>query len=211
MKIIAIIQARMGSSRLPGKVMADICGKPLLQYVVDRVERSNVDEIVVACPEADWDKIKIDHREYRIPTMVEFLPGDENDVAGRFAKVLLRHPCDAFVRVCADSPLIDAETVIEAITFWHNSEFSYSVSTHPTGSAEVVDVAVFREAVSEMGPFNREHVTTYWRSHFPQSVCSGMPKLTIDVQGDLERVRGIVSRMTKPHVAYGWNECLLLA
>jgi spore coat polysaccharide biosynthesis protein SpsF len=210
MKIIAIIQARMGSTRLPGKVMADICGKPLLQYVVDRVEQSNVNEIVVACPEADWDKIKIDHREYRVPVVVEFLPGDENDVAGRFAKVLERHPCEAFMRVCADSPLIMPE-LIEDVVKQGIRNRTYMITMSPMGCAEYMPTDDFLLTVPEMGPHNREHVTTYWRAQTGGIPMPGMPKLTIDTTEDLERVRGVISRMTKPHIEYGWRECLLLA
>src|SRR3990167_4978391 len=110
-KITAIVQARMGSTRLPGKVMMEVRSKPLIGYLLERLASCPRLDVVVACPARDLDSplgkflLKGDHEVF-------FVPGDESDLVSRFVKVLeglnaaMRLP-RYFLRICADSPLLD--------------------------------------------------------------------------------------------------------
>lgn len=195
-----IIQARFGSTRLPNKIMMDICGKPMLAYVVERALCARTDGVFIAMTEQDAERMA------DWPNVVA-CPVPEHDVAGRFAHVLEKHPCDYFVRLCADSPLIDPQTINRSLNYLAD----YTIVEEVTGAAECVRSGAFLDMLPRMGPYNREHVTTLWRRKWKTKQARGMPKLTVDRIEDLERVRGIVSRMTGPHETYGDAGCLLFA
>jgi spore coat polysaccharide biosynthesis protein SpsF len=215
MKTIAIIQARMNSSRLPGKVMADICGKPLIDYVVERVNAAmGLDDVIVASPKEDFRGPLHVHSTKR--GWCHYWKFRPERVADRFAAVLSDHPCDRFVRICADSPLIDFAVINEALATHAEKDCIYSIVRAPTGCAEVMDTELFLDMVND-GPLSdeeQEHVLGFvlkTNIGVTEKVYRADSRFVVDTQDDLDRVRGVVSRMTKPHTEYGWQECLSLA
>lgn len=170
--IIAIIQARMGSSRLPGKVMLDICEKPVLWHVVKRVKHSKyIDEVVVATSiEEDNNKI----REFCSKNNILNYSGSENDVLDRFyqaAKYMDIKENDIIIRITADCPLIDPniiDTVIEAHKN-ENADYTSNVikPTFPDGlDCEVVKFSTLAKAWKNAKlKSEREHVTSYIRNN----------------------------------------------
>jgi spore coat polysaccharide biosynthesis protein SpsF len=114
MKVVAIIQARMSSSRLPGKVMLDIAGKPMLRRVVDRVRRARlIDGVVVATT-----KEKSDHviGQYCYENFIPCAMGSLNDVLDRYYMAAHVARADVIVRVTADCPVIDPDVMDEAVS-----------------------------------------------------------------------------------------------
>src|SRR5438552_13589075 len=109
MRIGAIIQARMTSSRLPGKVLQPMHGRPMLQYLLDRLSRaSGVSDVIVA---TSGDRSDDPIERFCHAAGVKCVRGSLLDVAARFLDVLAAWPLDAFVRVSADSPLLDQRIV----------------------------------------------------------------------------------------------------
>ena len=195
MKPLIIIQARLGSARLPGKVLLPICGKPMLEYLLERVPGAGVatpDAAIVA---------RFHSRSY-------FYAGPEEEVAGRFAEYIdLWDNPPTFVRLCADSPLMDAALIDAAIALY---EPPYLEIRSPVGCVEVCDTKVFLDNLPFMSAHEREHVTLRLRpAGRTISVGSG-DRLVVDTAEDLERVRGVVEKMTRPHTEYGWRECIEL-
>jgi glutamate-1-semialdehyde 2,1-aminomutase/spore coat polysaccharide biosynthesis protein SpsF len=205
--IAAIIQARMGSSRFPGKTMAEIEGRPMLGRVVDRVRLSRlVDKVVVATSDQSADDaIAAFCENEKVPCF----RGSEQDVLDRFYQAAKASPADALVRITADCPLIDPD-VIDAVAsrFTHGS-FDYVSNTlrytYPDGlDTEVFTFSALEKAWREARkPAEREHVTPYLRTgkfrtanvESTNPVPTGEHRWTVDHPADLEFVRAIYGEL----------------
>ncbi len=217
MTVHCIIQARLGSTRLPGKVLMEIEGKPLLQYLIERLKKcTRVDKIILAIPEndeagfADYGKLDVDG----------YL-GDELDVASRFAGALKGYPCEAFVRVCADSPLLDPKLVDEAIRLYRDRRPDISCNIHPRTfpmgqCVEVIKTATFLEERVHFSGSDKEHVTSFFYEratdyeivNFEYIKNVSKNSMVVDTQEDFDRVKRIIERCNRPVVEYGWQELL---
>ena len=130
MRVVAVIQARMGSTRLPGKVLLPLAGKPMLQNIVDRVKRAKlVDGIVVAHPSDDFG----------ISELVEDIPGchsfsnmllEENDLVSRFYMAASAYGADLIVRICSDNPLVEPGEIDRAIQSYMDCPNPYISNMH---------------------------------------------------------------------------------
>jgi spore coat polysaccharide biosynthesis protein SpsF len=220
MRIGAIIQARMSSRRLPGKVLRRIEGKPLLQFLLERLEHcSHLDRILVATSVHESDTPICDLcRELGIPAF----RGSLEDVSGRFLDILTRCPLDGFVRLSADSPLLDQRLVDEGVMLFEEGDYDLVTNVHPRTyphgeSVEVVRSATFRRTYPCMvSDEDREHVTRYFyrNSHnfaihnFVSETYLGDLHLAVDREEDLDIIRGILGRMTRPHWDYSLAELI---
>jgi spore coat polysaccharide biosynthesis protein SpsF len=218
MRIGAIIQARMSSRRLPGKVLRTVGGKPLLQYLLERLGHCRrVDGVLVATSVEESDTPICDLcRDLTVP----FFRGPLGDVAGRFLRALESHPLDAFVRVSADSPLLDQRLVDEGVRLFREMKPDLVTNVHPRTfpsgqSVEVVSSATFRLAYPLMvTPEDREHVTTYFYRNesrftirnFASETFLGDLHLGVDTEDDLEVTRRILEQMERPHWEYPLKE-----
>ena len=151
--VIAIIQARMGSTRLPRKMLADIAGKQLLVHVIERVGAAkNLDEVVVATSDKRQDSLIIDVAS---KCGVKSFAGSEEDVLDRFLKAAEKFGADQILRICADNPLVDPWAIDELVTHHlrTGADYSYNSGIHaphstglPDGSgAEIVTMDVLRK------------------------------------------------------------------
>ena len=135
MKIGAIIQARMSSERLPGKVLQQIAGKPMLQYLLERLEHCEVLDGLVVATSVDESDTPITSFCQRYG--VSCYRGDLNNVAGRFNDVLDSYGFDAFVRINGDSPLLDQRLVDKAVELFKQHEADLAtnalVRSYPKG------------------------------------------------------------------------------
>ena len=169
MKIIATVEARMGSSRLPGKTLMEIEGKPLLGILLDRVRNSKlIDEIVVATSINKKDDVIIDFckkNNYR------FFRGSEDDVLDRVLNSAKTFKADIIVELTADNPLIDSEIIDKAIQFYLNNDYDYVCNflpeTFPYGSQiQVFSVEILDEVDKLTNePIDRENVSWYIYHH----------------------------------------------
>lgn len=165
--IAAIIQARMTSTRLPGKIMLPINGKPVLDIMIDRVRISRkLDKIIVATTENESDDVIVDLCKAK---NVEYYRGSEDDVLGRFFEAAEKFSVDVIVRLTSDTPLIDACTIDDVIALYEKADSDFVSNffpfprTFPDGyNVEVLSYKTLEKAHNEARkPSDREHVTTY--------------------------------------------------
>ncbi len=162
-KVVAIIQARMGATRLPGKVLLDMVGQTVLSRVINRVEMAEtIDRVVVATtvePGDDAIDILCDEMDWLC------FRGDEEDVTDRYYKAALFSQADIIVRITADCPLIDSG-IIDAIVgkfleLWPNIDYVSNLlpRTYPRGlDTEVFSFGVLKREWATIKE-NRQHVT----------------------------------------------------
>lgn len=208
--VLAIVQARVGSTRLPGKVLADVCGKPLLWYVVHRTQRAkHVDQVVVAIPDTVED-LAIAQRcaAWNIPCVA----GAEHDVLNRFITIAERwqpQP-NVIVRITADCPLIDPDVIDETIAQLRNGH-QWASNIVPRTWPDGLDVEVFtrqtllRLDITTMNDADREHVTPdlyRFRAYGEGGqlrcpVSLGDLRWTVDTEEDLRWLRQVVARLPR--------------
>lgn len=170
-RIVAIIQAHMGSSRLPGKVMKDLCGMPALYRMIERVRMcKNIDEIVIATSLKDCDDEIIEAcKQWGVSTF----RGSNNDVLARFAGTVQAYPADAYVRLTSDCPAIDPKGLDELIQYFWDHDFRYVChvsETHVSGcwSYEVFTAELMQETIENATEgYEHEHVTPYMYTKQP--------------------------------------------
>lgn len=196
MKTIIIIQARMGSSRLPGKVLMDLGGYPVLHYVVERCKMvTGVDEVIVATSTlrgddriADWCKAK----------NVSCFRGSENDVLARYYECASLYSPDYVIRVTADCPFVDYEMASEIVHTMKQEPGDIMLVQGQLPRGLVVEMVSFPalEYMYKHGhePRHREHVT-YYAYEFPHEFeattycapvnrCNPALRITLDTEED---------------------------
>jgi spore coat polysaccharide biosynthesis protein SpsF len=186
MRTVVVVQARMGSTRLPGKVLADIAGRPMIAHVVDRAGQiDGVDEVVVAIPELAQD----DPLAGTVSALgVRVIRGSAEDVLDRYLAATIATGADVVMRVTADCPLL-SPTVSAAVLAEHARGGADYVSntlerSYPRGlDTEVISGAVLRTAAREaVDPADREHVTPFiWRR--PDRFRLGSVRAPVDRSG----------------------------
>ena len=197
----------MGSTRLPGKVLKDIAGRPMLSYQMERLRRvTRAERIVVATTDqpADDAIARFCQKE-----KIACVRGSEHDVLARYQLAIERFPADIMVRITADCPLIDPAIVDEAIAAYEPDYVSNMLEkTYPYGMAvEVFSAQALREAHREAkDPAEREHVTPFIYRHperYRLKSLTMAPNLshhrwTVDTPEDFELVSRLLKTL-KPH------------
>lgn len=169
MRVVAIIQARMTSTRLPGKVLADIAGRPMLAHVVGRARRAKrIAETVVATTDKPTDDpVAALCRREGVPVF----RGSEHDVLDRYHGAAKAHHAEVVVRLTADCPLLDPEVIDEVVGAFRLDEHDYVSNIEPATFPDGLDTEVFSFAALDRAwreaalTSEREHVTPYIRKH----------------------------------------------
>lgn len=164
MQVNAVIQARLGSTRLPGKVLRRLGDRPVLEWVVRAAQSAaGIDEVIVATTTAAADDgVEELARSLRVPVV----RGSEDDVLDRFIGAVDMHPCEAVVRLTADCPLLDPQLITLVARIWRQApELDYVattlVRTLPRGlDVEVARVSALRELHETASGHDRAHVTS---------------------------------------------------
>jgi len=213
-----VIQARMGSTRLPGKVLADLGGRPMLQFMLERLRRLPVSELVVATSTEPGDDAVA---ALGATLGVRVVRGPEHDVLARFEQALEAHPAEHVVRLTGDCPLADPEVIVATLELHHERHADYTSNVIPRTFPKGLDVEVARAealrvaAAEAEDPAEREHVMPFLYRHperFRLATLRGPELLgherwTVDTAHDLEIVRQAVERLgARPDV--GWREVL---
>jgi spore coat polysaccharide biosynthesis protein SpsF len=219
MNVVAIIQARMGSTRLPGKVLRDLEGETVLARVVNRLRRSRlINELLVATTDHPADDVIVAECR-RISAAV--CRGDEQDVLDRYFRAAQLAKAEVVVRITSDCPLIDPEITDKTVAAFLEARPDYAsnvlIRTYPRGlDTEVMSFAalarVWREA---RNPYQREHVTPFIYEHpadFRMVSVTGdadysAHRWTVDTPEDLEFVRGVYARL-KDSATFSWRDVL---
>ena len=222
---LAIVQARMTSSRLPGKVLSDICGKPSLQRMLERINMaSSIDKVVVATTINTSDDLIVELCE---KLKVDIFRGDEDDVLGRFCGAAEVAEAEIVIRLTADCPMIDPDVIDEVVSAFSINNHDYLSNTidrtYPDGlDIEVMSIDALREAHKKaVAPFLREHVTPYISGRRPDLGAGDFRvgqirfvadfshiRWTLDTKEDLQRIRSLVSKLPED---YNWLQALSIA
>jgi spore coat polysaccharide biosynthesis protein SpsF len=221
LRISAIVQARMGSTRLPGKVLMYLGGKTALARVVTRLRRATlINEVVVATSDLPSDDRIARECEY---LGVRYFRGSECDVLDRYYRAAKEFDADAVVRITSDCPIIDPQLVDETIHAFQQHEADYASNVIPRTYPRGLDTEVFTtEALAwawleAREPHQREHVTPYFYEH-PEifKVASaaaeadyGGYRWTLDTPEDLELLRTIYSRFDDRD-DFSWRDVVTL-
>jgi len=221
-KTVAIVQARVGSTRLPGKVLLDLVGRTVLDRVVQRVRQfTMIDDVIVATSSERADNPIIDECD-RIG--VASFRGSESDVLDRFVGAVRETDADVCVRLTADCPLLDPGVSDNIIyLFLLADDADYASNKIPQSFPRGLDTEVFtrdaleRAAREAREPYERVHVTPYIYRH-PEifsllSVTSDVDRSdwrwTIDTPEDIEFVREIYRRLDS-RGDFGWQDVVAL-
>ena len=207
-KVIAILQARMQSKRLPGKIMVDLCGKPLIVHIIDRLKATKgLDRIVLATPENEAAYLEPLARD----NAVQLVAGNSRDVLGRFYKAALQFPAPFVVRVTGDNPLIDPLMLSRCIKECKSGHWDM-VGTRdmPLGTGAEVFPASLLDYMTLFGrlSYHREHVTSYLYEHEadfrvrrltpPRNRQAPLYRLTVDTPEDLTLMGIIYKNLYEP-------------
>lgn len=206
-RIVAVVQARLGSTRLPGKVLLDLAGRPLLAWVLERLRRArSVDEVRLAIPDAAADA-PLAALAGRLGVPVT--RGSESDVLGRYLAAARESSAAHVVRVTSDCPFIDPELVDALVAHHLRTGADYSSNCRPPSwprgfDAEIAGRAALDRAGRETrDAYDREHVMPYlYRepgrfrvSHLPAPAALRRPDLRVcvDTEADLRAVRAVAA------------------
>ncbi|MDF3820176.1 aminotransferase class III-fold pyridoxal phosphate-dependent enzyme [Leptospira sp. 96542] len=220
MKVLAIVQARMGSTRFPGKVMEPILGIPMINLLIDRLKLSKrIDQIIVATSSSSLN----DPLEQNLKLSdIGCFRGSENDVLNRFYSAANHFNADVVVRITGDCPLVDAQLVDSVIDIYLKSGVHYASNINPPTFPDGLDIEVFsfeslKEANSKATEeFDREHVTPFIRRE-EQFVRENMVnkddysslRWTVDEPEDLEVIRNVFEHFF-PSIHFSWLDVLIL-
>ena len=219
--ILAVLQARMSSSRLPGKVLSPVLGEPMLLRQIERIKRARqISQLIVATSSESSD----DAIERVCATrQVSCFRGDLDDVLDRFYQIAKRSAAEHVVRLTADCPLIDPQLIDDVIELHLKGGFNYTSNaierTFPDGLD--VEVATFESLEiawrESQLPSEREHVTEFIQNrperfklgHQKQSADMSLMRWTVDQPEDLDFVRAIYSALYTDRPEFNWKDVLV--
>ena len=225
MTVVAIIEARMTSSRLPGKVLMDIVGKSMLAHVIERTQRiSCVDKVVVATTVNDTDDPVVELVE---SMNAGYFRGSEDDVMLRVVETAKANSADTIIEITGDMPLLDPAVVDAAYKFFVDGNYDYvsevamknsanwdEEMTFPLGfGAEIYHARILEETLALTDdPKDHEHVTSYIINHPDKYNLGGLQAegdfesvrrpdvhLAVNTQGDMDLVREILKTVYPAH------------
>jgi spore coat polysaccharide biosynthesis protein SpsF len=221
MRVVAIVQARMGSTRLPGKVLMDAGGETVLSRVIARLSRAKrIDEIVIATTKLSADDAIVKEARRK---KIESFRGSEQDVLDRYCQAAAVYCADIVVRITADCPLIDSSVVDDVIEACLTNQADLACNELPRSFPRGLDTEVFTTAAllraDEIAkqPYQREHVTPVFYERQDMfhlfSVSAerdySQHRWTLDTAEDLELIRAIYSHFDNKN-DFGWRDSIAL-
>jgi spore coat polysaccharide biosynthesis protein SpsF len=220
--IIATIEARMSSTRLPGKVLLPAAGKPLLEHLVERLRRvRHLDGIVIATTVKG-----IDDPIVRLASKLDvgYFRGSEDDVLGRVLGAARTFCADVIVEITSDCPLIDPEVVESCIDGYFAKNVDYASNflqeTYPRGMATQVFATRVLDEVNQLtqDPVDREHVSLYIYSHSdkyrltnvmaPRNLARPELRLTLDTLEDYDVIKAVLEALYPVKADFGLSDII---
>lgn len=214
-QILAIVQARMSSSRLPGKVMKSILEKPMLELHIERIQRSKeINRLVIATSTSSED----DCIEQLCKKLnVEYYRGSLNDVLDRFAKAAAEYQPEYVLRLTGDCPLFDPELCDEFIKYALDQNYDYCTNAEPATYPNGVDMEIMTYAALQKAaayaklPSEREHVTPYIKKNpmfhkgcMKHTIDLSHQRWTVDNPEDFEVASHIFSELYPINPQFTW-------
>lgn len=221
MKTVAVVQARMGSSRLPGKVLKEVGGRPMIQFLLERLARAQTVDAIVLATSASAGNDSL--AELVQGLGFDVYRGSEHDVLDRYYQASLGAKATTVIRITGDCPLVDPALVDEAVAAFASGDVDYLSNVAPPSYPDGLDLEVFSFAVLERAwreakaPAEREHVTSFIRESglFQIANLTGTSdhsgeRWTVDEPADLTVVRAVVDHFGgRPD--FSWQEVIDLA
>ena len=218
MNTVAIVQARMGSTRLPKKVMKEINSVPMIGLLLNRLSKSKrISEIVLATSKEDSNKPLID---YVNSTGIPVECGSEDNVLERFYKVAKKYEAEIIVRITGDCPLVDPKIVDSLIEKFISNNVDYASNVNPPTFPDGMDVEVIsfssleKAHMKSKDEFDLEHVTPFIRRNEKKQFnlsykedFSGL-RWTVDEYKDLKVVEKIFNNF-HPNIHFDWEDALI--
>ena len=214
-----IVQARMNSSRLPGKILKRVLGKTLLEYQLERLNRVvNVDKIIVATTDQSIDDSIVELCD-RLSTST--YRGSESDVLHRYAEAAQTYGSATVVRITSDCPLIDPALIDRTIDFYKESAFDY-VSTDNDVYPRGMNVEIFSKAMLDtandkaLQSADREHVTPYFYQHperfsigtYNEAIQASQYRLTVDALEDFQLIQVLLENIYPKNNTFSLDDIL---
>ncbi len=220
MKTAAIVQARMGSTRLPGKVMKTIIGVPMIELLLKRLSKAKtLDSVVVAVSDKPENEPLKDHVQ-DLGFHVE--SGDELDVLNRYFQAASKLGICNIVRITSDNPLIDPYLVDKVVDVFHGGNYDYVSNNQPRSYPKGLDTEIFSFTALEIAnqlavrDFDREHVTPFIinGTQFKQGSLSNdtdfsRKRWTVDEPSDFAVVEKVFEYFD-PNINFTWEDVLRL-
>jgi len=220
LKTLAIVQARMGSTRFPNKVMKPILGVPLIELLLERLSRSKGIEGIILATSQDPKNLSLVEHVRQLG--YDISQGSENDVLDRYYQAARPHQPEIIVRITGDCPLIDPVMVDVVLSAFKSANVDYACNTHPPTYPDGLDTEVFTFEALERAwkcatePYEREHVTPYIHKsgrfrllNVPHAENCSSERWTVDEPEDFEVVKNIFEYF-HPRRDFGWLEVLQL-
>jgi len=219
--LLIVIQARMNSHRLPGKVLNEIAGKPALQHLTESVlQICRPDQVIIATSVQDLDNPVA---EFCKRHSLNCFRGPLENVADRFLQVIRCYKPDVFIRISADSPLFDYRTLERAFPLWKEGVDLLTTvgGGYPSGmNAEFVRSSTFCSTYQQFYAWNHfEHVTPYFYENEARFTIKRLEavlslkdsfKFSLDTPEDLEVIEKLFNLMERAHYTYTLEEKVLL-
>lgn len=202
-----IVQARMGSSRLPGKVMMKIDDKnPIIHYVLEQLKHCNfLDEIIVATTVLKEDNVI---ENFVRKNDIKCFRGSEQDVLDRYYQCAKNYSLSAVVRITSDNPLVDPDIIDKIVTLFKTNDYDYVSNDHPPTFplgyvVEVFSFSALETAWKNAVPSEREHVTDhFWKNkqifkqiNYGESTNLPNIRCTLDTKYDYNLIKTIVQKI----------------
>ncbi len=225
-KTDVIIQARMGSTRFPGKVLKKIYNKTILEHVISRVQTAeNINDIIIATTIKKEDDRIVDICQNN---NIKFYRGSEEDVLSRYYHTAKENKSDIIVRITSDCPLIDKEVMENMIEFYIKNNYDFVTNAGPDASYRTfprgLDVEIFSYDTLEKAhlksrvPSEREHVTLYFYDHpdeyniyvYKNKTDYSGYRWTLDTAEDWKLIKKIYNELYNKDQDFSWRKVLTL-
>ncbi|WP_037353034.1 cytidylyltransferase domain-containing protein [Selenomonas sp. FC4001] len=204
-KVVAIIEARMTSTRLPGKVLMQGCGKPLLQHMIERLKRSkHLDDVIVATTVNDTDDGVVELCE---EIGCSYFRGSEDDVLLRVLNAAKEFSVDVIVETTGDCPFIDWRHIDKLIDIYMTQDYDFVSNATERSFPDGFDIRIFsQKALQEVNdisndPLDHEHVAIYFPRHPDKYKCFNLKadgeedrpdlEVTLDEIGDYKLIKAV--------------------
>lgn len=222
MNIVAIIQARLGSTRFPQKVFAVLSGKPLIWHVVNRLKYSNkINRIVLATTDKHTDD---ELAKWADIEGINYFRGSENNVLERFYFTAKKYSADIILRITADDPFKDPQIIDEVIEKLIQEKLDFAYNNNPPTFPEGLDTEVFtfealeKAYLQSVDDYEKEHVTQYFyrnKNSFKQANLYANRNLshlrwTIDTELDYKMTKQVYFHLYKSNEIFLMNDILQL-
>lgn len=220
MNIVAIIQARTGSTRLPNKIFNELAGKPLVWHVCERLKYSKrITKIVIATTNNIQDDIL---ESWAKENKINYFRGSENDVLSRYYYAALEYEADIIVRITADDPFKDPDVIDMTIRLLTDNNLDFAYNNSPTSFPEGLDVEVFTQPALETAflnaktDFEKEHVTQFFYKNIEKFNNANLLhnenlshyRWTIDTNTDYLMAREVYENLYKENEIFKLNDIL---